>query len=129
MEFRGHARQATEEFNLAANHDNGDVTRAEFLRSFVTSSFLGGELLKREVQLKRERAAADGLSLANRQDKETEAATIPLRLPKPFRELAPKTSAQLSFTDAYGYRGKFHVLFYYLSPWEILQVVVVDRIT
>ena len=55
LEFRGHARLATEEFNLAANHDDKDVTRAEFLRSFVTRTFLGSELLKREEQLKREK--------------------------------------------------------------------------
>ena len=121
LEFRGHFRPATEEFNLAANHDESDVTRAEFLRSFATTTFRGGELLKRERQLKKEKVANDAsivdTPLANREDREAEATTIPLRLPKPFRELAPKASAQLSFTDAYGYRGKSHLL-YYLSPWE-----------
>ena len=51
VEFRGHARPATEEFNLAANHDDSDVTRAEFLRSFVTHTFCGGDLLRREEML------------------------------------------------------------------------------
>ena len=39
LEFRGHARPATEEFNLAANHDSSDVTKAEFLRTFPSTSF------------------------------------------------------------------------------------------
>ena len=51
LEFRGHARPATEEFNLAANHDNSDVTKAEFLRTFATTTFPGAQLLRREEHL------------------------------------------------------------------------------
>ena len=39
LEFRGHARPATEEFNLAANHDSSDVTKAEFLRTLRSQIF------------------------------------------------------------------------------------------
>ena len=56
LEFRGHARPATEEFNLAANHDSADVTKAEFLRTFITVTFPGSELLRREEQLTKEHA-------------------------------------------------------------------------
>ena len=44
---------ATEEFNLPANHDSNDVTKAEFLRTCTTDTFLGAELLRREEQLQR----------------------------------------------------------------------------
>ena len=34
LEYRGHVRPATEEFNLAGNHHNSDVLAAEFIRFF-----------------------------------------------------------------------------------------------
>ena len=42
LEYRGHVRPATEETNLAANHNKDDVTFAEFLRTFTTAPFYGG---------------------------------------------------------------------------------------
>ena len=54
LEFRGHARPATEEFNLATNHHGNDVMKAEFLRTFPSKLFKGGELLRREEQLRKQ---------------------------------------------------------------------------
>ena len=40
LEFRGHIRPITEEFNLAGNYDQQDVCNAEFYRTYGTQSFL-----------------------------------------------------------------------------------------
>ena len=40
LEFRGHVRPITEEFNLAANSHEQDVCNAEFYRTFGTTTFL-----------------------------------------------------------------------------------------
>ena len=42
-----------------------------------------------------------------------------LRIPKPSKHLASKV-LKISFTDAYGYRGRDAAL-YYLSPWEFTK--------
>ena len=47
LEFRGHVRPITEEFNLAANFHKGDVCHAEFYRTFCTATFFGAGLLRR----------------------------------------------------------------------------------
>ena len=47
LEFRGHVRPITEEFNLAANYVQDDVCNAEFYRTFVSATFQGAELLRR----------------------------------------------------------------------------------
>ena len=52
LEFRGHVRPAPKEFNLAGNHHLQDVMNAEFIRTFRTQSFCGGNLLKRLTQEK-----------------------------------------------------------------------------
>ena len=70
LEFRGHARPAIEEFNLAANHDSSDVTKAEFLRTFATDTFLGAELLRREEQLHKLNASSAGAPAAQRRHTE-----------------------------------------------------------
>ena len=47
LEFRGHVRPITEEFNLAANYEKSDVCNAEFYRTFGTAVFYGSNLLGR----------------------------------------------------------------------------------
>ena len=47
LEFRGHARPITEEFNLAANYHEQDVRNAEFYHTFGTATFHGAALLQR----------------------------------------------------------------------------------
>jgi len=109
LEFRGHARPATEEFNLAANHDKSDVTKAEFLRTFASTLFFGGQLLQREEQLRKRteeaRTVIESSKPSTCDAEDAAALTAPLRIPQPFKELAPRAKAHISFTDAYGYRG------------------------
>ena len=47
LEFGGHVRPNTEEFNLAAYFHQADVCNAEFYRTFQTSTFFGAGLLRR----------------------------------------------------------------------------------
>ena len=47
LEFRGHVRPITEEFNLSANFHEEDVCNAEFYRTFSTAHFYGAGLLRR----------------------------------------------------------------------------------
>ena len=46
LEFRGCARPITEEYNLAANYNQDDVLQAEYYRTFTSSQFLGGNILR-----------------------------------------------------------------------------------
>ena len=47
LEFRGHVRPVTEEFNLAGNWNPHDVKSAEFTRTLETQHFNGANLLRR----------------------------------------------------------------------------------
>ena len=66
LEFRGHARPSTEEFNLAANSHPHDVTAAEFIRTFRVQSFHGSHLLMREKHEKDVQSKPSSRSLASR---------------------------------------------------------------
>ena len=58
LEFRGHVRPATEEFNFAGSHHPQDVTNAEFMRTFRNVTLPGGQLVRRlkdEMQREAER--------------------------------------------------------------------------
>ena len=112
LEYRGHARPATEEFNPAANHDDNDVTKAEFLRTFDQSAFHGGELLRRHEQMA---SAADSSSATRDEDD-----AVPIRVPAPHPDRGPKAKHQVAFCDDYGYRGQSNLV-YYLSPWEFCK--------
>jgi hypothetical protein len=56
LEFRGHARPSTEETNLSANSHPQDVTAAEFIRTYMTQSFAGNQLLNREKHEKKKKS-------------------------------------------------------------------------
>ena len=116
LEFRGHARPATEEFNLAAYYDEQDVCRAEFLRTFTTVAFLGGELLNREEFLAKEQA--DWL-FANRDNHEACAPSTILKV---------QQEEQLSFVDAYGFQNKMLPTILFI-PMGILQMVEMGETT
>ena len=103
LEYRGHVRPATEEFNLAGNYKEKDILAAEFIRTFLTSNFYGGELLRRWRQLKEDGAGIN--------------KTCP-RIP--LTDGRRREGAQMSFTDTYGYRGA-DPRFLYLSPWEFTK--------
>ena len=102
LEFRGHVRPITEEFNLAGNFHQHDVCNAEFYRTYRNVSFYGAGLLRRLRSLK------DAL-------RNNDTKTLLLR--RPFPHQRPGNKFRVSFDDAYGYRGKSPSL-YYLSPWE-----------
>ena len=57
LEFRGCARPITEEFNLAANYNQGDVLQAEFYRTSQSEQFLGGDILRLLRSQKKETSA------------------------------------------------------------------------
>ena len=103
LHHRSTIRVATEEVNLSANLNPHDVTAAEFIRTFQSESFPGGNLVSRE---KAEREKGDE----------------PLRrlrhIPASAAGDAEKKAIELkSFEDLYGYRGQ-DTRVYYLNPWE-----------
>ena len=105
LEYRGHVRPATEEFNLAGDHVDKDIFAAEFIRTFLTSNFYGGELLRRWRQLK---------------DDDAEANRSCPRIPMTQSDGRKRDGAQMTFTDTYGYRG-LDPRVMYLSPWEFTK--------
>ncbi len=62
LEYRGHVRPATEEFNLAGNHKEKDLMSAEFIRTFPTQAFYGGDLLRRLRDMTSARSAEKELA-------------------------------------------------------------------
>ena len=122
LEFRGHARPATEEFNLVAHYNEGDVTEAEFLRTFLKRTFSGADLQKRHEMLQKSSADLPSAS-SNGNDAGPSPVTVPIRVPAPHPEVGPKQKEHLSFTDAYGYR-----LVYYLSPWELCKLLLWEKL-
>ena len=105
LEFRGHVRPATEEFNLAGNRHPQDVMNAEFIRTFRTQSFCGGNLLKR---LTEEKSALEGTY-------ETHS-----RVPRIYKGKKLSSAMSVAFEELYGFRG-CHPHLYYLSPWEFTK--------
>ena len=102
LEFRGHVRPITEEFNLASNYKADDACNAEFNRTFPTIHFCGFALLQ---QLRAEKGNLDG---------KFEAA-IPIR--KPLGTRSSGDEFHITLEKAYGYRGNAPAV-YHLSPWE-----------
>jgi len=105
LEYRGHVRPATEEFNLAGNHRPEDLMNAEFIRTFMSQSFCGGYLLNR---LKYEKGT-QGTNY-----------TVVSKVPLPHKFAKKKTTMTIAFEEVYGFRGN-HPCLYYLSPWEFTK--------
>ena len=97
-------RTAPEEVNLAVNAHEHDVKNAEFVRTFMSEDFPGGQLVKR---LEHERGA---------ETERTVTKVVPVR--KGSLGSAPICVG--SFEDAYGFRGDDPRV-YYLNPWEFLM--------
>ena len=97
-------RTAPEEVNLSANAHEHDVTNAEFVRTFMSEDFPGGQLVKR---LEHERSEEKERSVKK---------IVPVR--KDAVGQAPIFVQ--SFEDVYGFRGKDPRV-YYLSPWEFFM--------
>ena len=97
-------RTAPEEVNLAANAHEQDVKNAEFVRTFMSQEFPGGQLVKR---------------LEHESSEETERS---VKKVVPVRKAAVGQAPIYvqNFEDLYGFRGDDPRV-YYLSPWEFLM--------
>ena len=90
-------RTAPEEWNLCANYQEHDPTCAEFLRTYRSVDFPGGQLLKRL---------------------EAEVESKPVR--ENYKMLPGDAKWVRCFDDLYGYRGS-NELVYLLRAWEFLM--------
>ena len=101
-------RTAAEEWNLAAFYHPQDVTNAEFMRTFMSQDFPGGQLIQR----------------LDDETKRLEAHTVRkvVRAPNAAKLQAGSELLLRHFPDHYGYRGGLPDAFevYYLSPWQFL---------
>ena len=116
MQHRCMTRPATEEWNLAAFQCEHDVTNAEFIRTFRSVDFVGGQLVARlEAEMKRvaEQPVSKAVN-APRQGKRRPGEELVLR----------------HFPDLYGYRGNLPeaAAVYYLNPWEFVMLWDVMRL-
>ena len=102
LQHRCMLRTAPEEWNLAANWHEQDVTNAEFIRTYMDVSFPGWQLRER-------------LRLECSKDAETKSKKV---LPSLMGTDCEKFFRH--FPDLYGYRGN-NVRVYYLSPWDFLM--------
>ena len=101
MQNRCMSRTAPEETNLCANWNGQDVTKAEFLRTFMSITF-PGNLLVRRLEAEKRRI---------------EERHIRCVLPPPAEDDDVYVKM---FDDCYGFRGTDPRV-YYLSPWEFLM--------
>ena len=107
FQHRCMTRTAPEEWNLAANWQSHDVKAAEFLRTYRSDDFPGGQLVRR-------------LEAETRGATEREVSkVIPAR--KVTKAAVPGPLLLKDFTDLYGYRGQDQRVFL-LNPWEFLML-------
>ena len=104
-------RTAPEEWNLSANFHEHDPTAAEFMRTYMSVDFPGGQLMKRL---------------------EAEQKAQPMRetwkfLPGSGTTNIIETKWLQQFDDLYGFRGSNDNVFL-LSPWEFLMYWEVLRL-
>ena len=97
-------RTAPEEVNLSVNAHEQDVTNAEFVRTFRSQDFPGGQLVKRHEH---ERGDKMERSLSK---------VVPVRK----RAVGQAPIYVENFEDIYGFRGNDPRV-YYLNPWEFLM--------
>ena len=112
LEFRGSVRPITEEFNLAGNHDKGDVLKAEFFRTSQFAQFSGGNILR---------------LLRNRKGSASREEHTMVCIQKPLGNPKKKDKFDASPEQKYGHRGN-NAAFLYLSPWEFCQWWYVERL-
>jgi hypothetical protein len=104
IQHRCMLRTAPEEVNLSINAHAHDVMNAEFVRTFMSQDFPGGQLVKRlEHELNEE--------MERRVNK-----VVPVRM----SSLGQAPIFVHNFEDIYGFRGEDPRV-YYLSPWEFLM--------
>ena len=110
------ARPAAEEWTLAAFSHEQDVTNAEFIRTYMSATFPGGQLVKRlddETSRVVERTAVKLLPVIAKSEKTGEDDLV-LR----------------HFPDLYGYRGYLpdYKAVYYLNAWEFVMLWEIVRL-
>lgn len=109
------ARPANEEWNLAAFWHAEDVTNAEFIRTYRSATFPGGQLVQRledELVRKPQRMQRKGLPTRRYETKDPTTENVVLQ----------------HFPDLYGYRGE-HPAVFYLNPWEFAMLWEIRRLT
>ena len=104
LQHRCMTRTAPEEWNLASNHHPHDVMNAEFLRTYRSVEFPGGQLVRR--------LEAEVQGAGERETKKV----IPAKQAKGTSPLLLK-----DFVDFYGFRGTDPRV-YRLNPWEFLRL-------
>ena len=100
-------RTAAEEWNLATNVHDQDVTAAEFVRTFMSAEFNGRALLAKHES-----------------EKKKESLVTTKVLPALKEDIGEDTEVWLRhFPDLYGHRGKNdkNAGVHLLSPWEFLM--------
>ena len=108
LETKGTLRTAPEVYNLAAHLNVRDPCDAEFVRTFESCVFAGGQLLYR-YEWERKHCGR-------------ERTFVSLNAPAPRKGFA--TSVQCDSAEAYGHRG-YDERVRYLSPWEFVMWWVV----
>ena len=106
FQHRCMTRTAPEEWNLAANWHEKDARNAEFLRTYMSIQFPGGQLVRR-------------LRAEEEHERQREVRKV---LPK--KKLGEHSNDPVKlhhFEDSYGFRGNNRNV-YYLSPWEFLML-------
>ncbi len=103
-------RPAPEEWNLAVYQHEQDVTNAEFMRTYMSAEFPGGQLVARldaEMKRTKEQSVRKVVPAATKGHDQGKAADVVLRY----------------FPDLYGYRGRLPEAapVYYLNAWEFLM--------
>ena len=111
MQHRCMLRTAAEEFNLSANSDDHDVKNAEFLRTYMSEDFPGGQLVKR---LENEKKS---------QQTWTRSKVLPVQKNVP----GTKPIMVTHFEDAYGFRGSDPRV-YFLNAWEFFMYWRVEKL-
>jgi hypothetical protein len=112
------SRPAAEEWNLAVNHHDQDVTNAEMNRTFRSVSFPGGQCVKRlEEEM-------------NRQAKRVATKLLPTPRSKTVTPAKEDAMVLKYYPELYGFRGPLatHEAVYYLNMWEFLMLWEVRRL-
>ena len=110
------ARPAAEEWTLSAFSHAQDVTNAEFIRTYMSANFPGGQLVKR---------LDDEM---NRTAERTAVKLLPVHVKS--EKLGEDDLVLKHFPDLYGYRGYLpeYAPVYYLNPWEFIMLWEIARL-
>ena len=99
LQHRCMVRPTTEEFNLAVNAHEQDVTNAEFIRTYMSQAFFGGQLLRRLEAVETAAESTTALRRIPIRKGNVEDAAILMRL----------------FAESYGLRGR-DMKVHFLNP-------------